>query len=181
MNKAVPFWRKMFFKNNVNKIRQTIISYLKEEGIETELTDGVIIVIFDELHYGIHFDLENDYPKCNIVFGLKSEDYETLELYQKTFIADKVNTDGEHLSVVRAYKDSIEVDTSFFFNDKDMLLSLFYDYFCDIKNTVDEMYACLATKVEENEEMKKRRPIGFTANITTKKVEEENNMAACKE
>jgi len=115
------------------------------------------------------------------VFGLKSEDYETLELYQKTFIADKVNTDGEHLSVVRAYKDSIEVDTSFFFNDKDMLLSLFYDYFCDIKNTVDEMYACLATKVEENEEMKKRRPIGFTANITTKKVEEENNMVACKE
>lgn len=47
--------------------------------------------------------------------------------------------------------------------------------------TVDEMYACLATKVEENEEMKKRRPIGFTANITTKKVEEENNMVACKE
>ena len=73
------------------------------------------------------------------------------------------------------------MDTSFFFNDKDMLLSLFYDYFCDIKNTVDEMYACLATKVEENEEMKKRRPIGFTANITTKKVEEENNMVACKE
>ena len=107
MNKAVPFLEKMFFKNNVNKIRQTIIGYLKEEGIETELTDGVIIVILDELHYGIHFDLENDYPKCNIVFGLKSEDYETLELYQKTFIADKVNTDGEHLSVVRAYKDSI--------------------------------------------------------------------------
>lgn len=65
MNKAVPFLEKMFFKNNVNKIRQTIIGYLKEEGIETELTDGVIIVILDELHYGIHFDLENDYPKCS--------------------------------------------------------------------------------------------------------------------
>ena len=95
MNKAVPFLEKMFFKNNVNKIRQTIIGYLKEEGIETELTDGVIIVILDELHYGIHFDLENDYPKCNIVFGLKSEDYETLELYQKTFIADKLTSERE--------------------------------------------------------------------------------------
>ena len=71
MNKAVPFLEKMFFKNNVNKIRQTIIGFLKEEGIETELTDGVIILILDELHYGIHFDLENDYPKCNIVFGLE--------------------------------------------------------------------------------------------------------------
>ena len=30
MNKAVPFLEKMFFKNNVNKIRQTIIGYLKE-------------------------------------------------------------------------------------------------------------------------------------------------------
>ena len=181
MNKAVPFWKKMFFKNNVNKIHQKIMDYMKEEGIEAELADGMIIVTLDELHYGIHFDLENDYPKCDIGFRLKSEDYETLELSQKTFIADKVNTDEEHFSMVRAYKDSIEVEASFFFSDKDMLLSLFYHYFCDIKNTVDEMYACLAAKVEENEEMKKRRPIGFTASITTKKVEEEKGMVACKE
>ena len=52
-----------------------------------------------------------------------------------------------------------------------------------IKKNVDEgrQAYIVCPFVEENEEMKKRRPIGFTANIITKKVEEENNMVACKE
>lgn len=44
MNRAVSTWKKMFFKNNIGKIRKTVMDYLKEEGVKVEMENGLVIV-----------------------------------------------------------------------------------------------------------------------------------------
>lgn len=180
MNRAVSMWKKLFFRNNIGRIRKTVVDYLKGEGLKVQIESGLIFVELDECYYTVDFDLEGEYPKCGIEFRIKSEEYEALELSQKTFVADKVNTDDELHSVVKAFNDEIMVVTHFYFNNKEMLLSLFYEHFTDLKDTVDEMSLHLMNVVEENRQKQQRRPIGFT--ISTFSKEEKNpKVAACNE
>lgn len=176
MNKAITsFWKGLFFRSNVSKIRKTIMKYLADEGIKSEIEDGSILMTLDDCIYSIDFELENDYPRCDITLRVADEDYQALELSQKTFIADKVNTDELHLSTVRAFDDSIMVTTSFYFANKKMLLSLFYDYFVDLKETVNYTMELTVDKIQTKEI---KRPIGFTVNINSSNEKEQESKIA---
>lgn len=153
----------MFFKSNINRIRKAVIGYLIEEGFKAEMENGLIVVDLDEWHYIIDFDLENEYSRCDLEIRIGGEEYEALELSQKTFIADKINTDEDHHSVVKAFSDEVVVNTYFYFSGKNMLLSLFHNYFVDLKETVDELAERLADEIEKNK--RQRRPIGFMATV----------------
>ena len=176
MNRAVSTWKKLFFKSNISRIRKTIMDYLKAEGTKVELENGLMVVELDECYYCIDFDLDDEYPKCEIGFRIKNEDYEALELSQKTFIADKVNTDEDRHSVVKAFSEEIIIDTHFYFNSKSMLLSLFHDYFVDMKDTVDETMDWLADAIKENKNH--RHPIGFKTPTSSNKKNSEEQPAA---
>ncbi len=176
MVRSVSTWKKLLFKNNIRKIRKTIMDYLKEEGIKAVMENGLMVVGLDECYYSIDFDLDGEYPKCEIVFKIKDEGYAALELSQKTFIADKINTDEERHSVVKAFSETIIVDTHFHFSSKSMLLSLFHDYFVDLKETVDETTGWLADAIKENQNQ--RRPIGFTVYAASNEKNSEARPAA---
>lgn len=66
------------------------------------------------------------------------------------------------------------VDAHFYFANRKMLLSLFYEYFADVKHAVDDMCDLLQNELSESEE---KRPIGFTASPVVSK--EEAKVVAC--
>ena len=181
MNRAISTWKKMFFKNNIGKIRKTVMDYLKEEGVKVEMENGLVIVGGDECYYTIDFDLEGEYPLCSIVYRVKGEDYESLEISQKTFAANQVNTEEIRHSVVKAFNDEVVVDTYFYFNDKNMLLDLFYDYFTDLKDTAEEVCGYLGSMIRDNKEKRQQRPIGFTINATARDNKKDSKISACNE
>lgn len=176
MNRAVSTWKKLFFKSNIRKIRKAIIDYLEEEGIKVKLENGLLVVELDEYYYSIDFNLDGEYPQCEIMFKLKHEVYGALEISQKTFIADKVNTDADRHSVVKAFFESLVIETHFYFCNRKMLLSLFHDYFIDLKETVDETTDWLSDAIEENKNQ--RRPIGFITPASSNKNSNEEQPAA---
>ena len=175
MNKAITsFWKRLFFCYDVSRMRKAVVDYLTAEGIQAEVKDGMIQVLFEDYYYNVEFDLDGEYPRCDISFRLKDEMYEKLDLPRKTFIADKVNTDEERLSTLKAFGDVLIVDAHFYFANRKMLLSLFYKYFADVKHAVDDMCDLLQNELREKEE---KRPIGFTASPVVSK--EEAKVAAC--
>lgn len=175
MNKAITsVWKSLFFKSNIYKIRKTIINYLTGEGIKTEMIDGSILATVHDNEYAIDFDLENEYPRCDIMFKVEAEEYQTLELSQKTFIADKINTDEYRHTVVKAFNESIVLETHFYFTSRKMLLSLFYDYFVDLKATVNDAIELTVNEIKKKEN---KRPIGFAFNAASYKNEEEDKSS----
>ncbi|MBM6782252.1 hypothetical protein [Bacteroides mediterraneensis] len=173
MNKAIlSVWKKFQFKHNIKKIRTTIVSYLTDEGIQNEIVEGNIQFTYEDYKYSVEFRLNEEYPCCYIDFQLADEDYQKLNLSQKTFIADKVNTDEIRHAVVKCFNDQVTVDTHFYFTNKDMLLTLFYTYFTDLKSTVDAMLEITIDKIQENEG---KKPIGFS--IPPKDSKAENAQA----
>lgn len=179
MNKVMTsFWDKLFFKRNIRKIRKALLNYLSEEGIKHQMVDGDIRMTWEESVYVIHFDMDNDYPKCEISYHAEDEDYQTLRLSRKTFIADKVNTDEIRLSIVKAYNDEICISTSFYFTNKKMLLILFFDHFADLKKTIDVTMERIVDEIQEKED---RRPIGFAANQMVESEREATKIVASQE
>lgn len=152
------------------------MDYLEGEGIKVKLENGLLVVELDEYYYSIDFNLDGEYPQCEIMFKLKHEVYGALEISQKTFIADKLNTDADRHSVVKAFSESLVIETHFYFCNRKMLLSLFHDYFIDLKETVDETTDWLADAIEENKNQ--RRPIGFITPASSNKNSNEEQPAA---
>ena len=77
------------------------------------MVDGYIQMILEECVYRIHFNIDNEYPLCEIIYSAGDEDYQALELSQKTFIADKVNTDKVNTDKVNTDKvntDKVNTD-----------------------------------------------------------------------
>ena len=69
MNKAVlSFWEKFRFRCNINKIRKSIMEYLTNEGIENKLVKESIQVTYEDYKYAVDFNLDKEYPCCNITF-----------------------------------------------------------------------------------------------------------------
>ena len=65
-----------------------------------------------------------------------------------------------------------------------MLLSLFYDYFVDLKETVNAVIGLLIDELQEKqekEEKKEKRPIGFVTNSAASKKKEVAEVAAYKQ
>lgn len=73
------------------------------------------------------------------------------------------------MSTLKAFGDVLIVDAHFYFANRKMLLSLFYEYFADVKHAVDDMCDLLQNELSER--------IGFTASPVVSK--EEAKVAAC--
>ena len=69
--------------------------------------------------------LDDEYPYCDIEFSTKDEDYQKLELSQKTLIADNVNTDEYRHSIVKGFNNSLSAETHFYFTNKKCCLYCF--------------------------------------------------------
>ena len=72
-----------------------------------------------------YFYLDDEYPYCDIEFSTKDEDYQKLELSQKTLIADNVNTDEYRHSIVKGFNNSLSAETHFYFTNKKCCLYCF--------------------------------------------------------
>lgn len=179
MNKiTTSFWDKLFFKRNIRKIQKALLNYLSEEGLKYQVVDGYIQMILEECVYHIHFNMDNEYPLCEIIYSAGDEEYQALELSQKTFIADKVNTDKDRFSTVKAFTDEICISTSFYFATKKMLLVLFFNHLADLRETID---ATMEQAVYAIQEKENKRPIGFVANQMLESEQERTNIVASQE
>lgn len=179
MNKIITsFWDKLFFKRNIRKIQKALLNYLSEEGLKYQVVDGDIRMIWEECVYRIHFNMDNEYPQCEIFYSAGDEDYQALELSQKTFIADKVNTDENRFSTVKAFEDEICISTSFYFTTKKMLLVLFFNHLVDLRETID---ATMEQAVYAIQEKENKRPIGFVANQMLESEPERTKIVASQE
>lgn len=163
LRKVVGFWKSLFFMGNVYKIRKSLMSYLKEEGLNCEIKDGEILIEFNESYFSSSIGENEDYTECTIMYQCTDEDYAKLDIKEKTFMADKVNTDLENHATVYAYDDSFYITTSFYFTSKQMLLNLFVSHFDELVDSLNEANDILCSKIKEHKNEQTRR-IGFYVN-----------------
>lgn len=169
LRKATSFWKSLFFMGNICKMRKSMMNYLTEEGLKCELVDGDIVFEFNDCHFCTSFILSNDYTECIISYRCEDDDYEKLDMNDKTFMADKVNTDMENHATVYAFNDSIQVTTSFYFTSENMMIDLFSKHFEELTANIDEAIDIVCAKMEEQKKVQNRR-IGF--NVDSYKEEE---------
>ena len=172
LRKVVSFWKSMFFMGNVYKMRKALMSYLKEEGLNCEVKDGEILIEFNESYFSSSINENDGYNECTIMYQCTDEDYAKLDIQDKTFMADKVNTDLENHATVYAYDESFYITTSFYFTSKQMLLNLFASHFEELVNSLNESIDILRSKIEEHKNNPTRK-IGF--NVDSYKQESQQN------
>lgn len=170
LRKATSFWRSLFFVGNICKMRKSIMNYLSEEGLKCELTDGDVVFEFNERHFIASFVIYEDYAECLITYQCEDEEYKKLSMADKTFVADKVNTDLENHATVYAFNDSIRVSTSFYFTSKSMMLNLFSNHFEELTSSLDEAIEITCNKMDEQKRLQGRK-IGFN-------VSEDNDLTS---
>ena len=163
LRKVTSFWRKLFFMSNVCKMRKSLMEYLQEEGLKCELSDGEIAFEFNDCQFSASIDARQDYGECFIYYEYTDEDYEKLDMDDKTFVADKVKTDFENHATVLAFNDSITVYTSFYFTNENMMLNLFSNHFKEMTESVDKTTDIISSKVKIQKNRYSRK-IGFNIN-----------------
>ena len=94
------------FTSNIGKLRKVAIDYFKSEGIKCEVKDGELLFQFKDNVYTLQLCEGDDYAECGIVYECSADEYAALSTEDKTFIADKVNTDLYNHATVYAYNDS---------------------------------------------------------------------------
>jgi len=180
LRKATSFWKSLFFMGNVSKMRKCLMAYLTEEGLKCELVDGDVIFEFNDCHFSTSFVVNDDFSECLISYRCEDEDYEKLDMADKTFMADKVNTDMENHAIVYAFNDSIQVTTSFYFTSKDMMIDLFSKHFEELTESLNEAIDIVCSKMEEQKKVQSRR-IGFnTESYKHEDAEPDSNQVAAK-
>ncbi|GEM_PF-2123705 len=160
LRKSTSFWRSLFFMDNVSKMRKCLMGYLEEEGIRCELVDGNIIFEFNGNPFTTSFVVNDGFSECFINFYFENDNYEKLNLSDKTYIADKVNADKCNHAIVYAFEGCIQVTTSFYFTSKNMMIDLFSNHFEELTESIDEAVTILCSKMEEQKKVQNRR-IGF--------------------
>ena len=61
MNKAITsFWKRLFFRYDVSRMRKAVVDYLTAEGIQAEVKDGMIQVLFEDHYYNVEFENSPD-------------------------------------------------------------------------------------------------------------------------
>ena len=108
-NKLSGFWGGI--TSNIGKLRKVAIDYFKSEGIKCEVKDGELLFWFKDNVYTLQLCEGDDYAECGIVYECSADEYAALSIEEKTFIADKVNTDLYNHATVYAYNDSIKIDS----------------------------------------------------------------------
>ena len=149
------------FTSNITKLRKAIISYFTSEGIEYKIKDGELLFWFNDNVYTMVFGAGNGYAECAIVYECGADEYVALEQHDKTFIADKVNTDLENHATVYAFNDSFKVVSTFYFTSKSMLIDLFIKHFNELNESAGMALDIIRDKIAETTEDEKPKQIGF--------------------
>ena len=162
-NKFSDFFRG--FTSNISKLRKAAMDYFASEGIACEIKDGELLFKFNDSIYTLQLGSGDDYAECAIVYECNAEEYTSLDLTDKTFIADKVNTDLYNHATVYAYDDSIKIDSTFYFTSKKMWVELFIKHFKELNESVEMAVDIIADKItceaEAEAEAEKPKKIGF--------------------
>ena len=151
------------FTSNIGKLRKAAMDYFASEGIACEIKDGELLFKFNDSIYTLQLGTGDDYAECAIVYECEAEEYVALDITDKTFIADKVNTDLFNHATVYAYNDSIKIDSTFYFTSKKMLVELFIKHFNELNESVGMALEIISDKIasEAEEEAEKPKKIGF--------------------
>lgn len=179
LRKMNGFWRSLSFVGNECKMRSTLMEYLQEEGLKCQLEDGIVIFEFNECHFNALFNLHDGFAECVMYYQCGGEEYETLEMPDKTFISDKVNTETENHCTVLAFNDNLRIETSFYFSNKRMMLNLFSQHFEELTESIDMAIDIACEKAEAHKANKNRR-IGFNAEPCSKQQSEPERIQAIK-
>ena len=153
------------FTSNITKLRKVAMDYFASEGIACEIKDGELLFKFNGNIYTLQLGTGDDYAECAIVYECAADEYVSLELTDKAFIADKVNTDLYNHATVYAYNDSIKVDSTFYFTSKKMWVELFIKHFNELNESVDMALDIIGDKIaieaEAVADAEKPKKIGF--------------------
>lgn len=160
MLKIASVWKRITFKGNISKMRFSLVDYLTTEGVNSQISDGVVLFEYDNCHFMVDFNLDSNYPECITTFEIEDDDYEALDITDKTFISDRVNTDMENHATVYTFNNSVKLKTSFFFTKKEMMLELFCLHFAELTQSIDLTLDITRCRIKERKESKSRR-IGF--------------------
>ena len=153
------------FTSNITKLRKVAMDYFASEGIACEIKDGELLFKFNDSIYTLQLCAGSDYAECVIVYECNAEEYASLDLTDKTFVADKVNTDLYNHATVYAYNDSIKIDSTFYFTSKKMWTELFIKHFNELNEAVamamDIICDKIAIEAEAVADAEKPKKIGF--------------------
>ena len=150
------------FTGNISKLRKAIMEYFESEGIACEIKDGDLLLQFNDSVYTLLFGIGNEYAECGIVYECNAEEYVNMEQHDKTFLADKVNTELENHATVYAFNDSFKVTSTFYFTSKKMLVDLFIKHFNELNESVGMALGIIGDKIAESAEVEdKPKQIGF--------------------
>ena len=149
------------FTSNITKLRKTAIDYFKSEGIKCEVKDGELLFWFKDNVYTLQLCEGDDYAECGIVYECDADEYVSLDITDKTFIADKVNTDLYNHATVYAYGDSFKIDSTFYFTSKKMWTELFIKHFNELNESVQLAFDIIGDMVTSADEAEKPKKIGF--------------------
>lgn len=169
-DKITGFWRKISFIKNPHKMRKALSDFLLDEGLKCTIEDGLCYFEYEDHKYKALFGSHNSYAECVILLQIENDDYNSLELSDKTYIADKANTDLVNHCNVYSFDKSIKVSTSFYFTNKKMMLELFSEHFSEMTETVDLTTEIVNDSIVEHKE-KSCRKIGFTTSSSDLKSE----------
>lgn len=151
------------FTSNITKLRKVAIDYFASEGIKCEVKDGELLFWFKDNVYTLQLCEGDDYAECGIVYECEADEYVSLDITDKTFIADKVNTDLYNHATVYAYNDSIKIDSTFYFTSKKMWTALFIKHFNELNEAVAMAMDIICEKIadDDKDDTEKPRRIGF--------------------
>ena len=149
------------FVKNVSKLRKVAMDYFASEGIACEIKDGELLFKFNDSIYTLQLGTGDDYAECAIEYACDADEYAALSTDEKTFIADKVNTDLYNHATVYAYNDSIKIDSSFYFTSKKMWTELFIKHFNELNEAVRLALDIICDMVTSADEAEKPKKIGF--------------------
>lgn len=169
------------FTGNISKLRKAIMEFFESEGIACEIKDGDLLLQFNDSVYTLLFGIGNEYAECGIVYECNAEEYVNMEQHDKTFLADKVNTELENHATVYAFNDSFKVTSTFYFTSKKMLVDLFIKHFNELNESVGMALDIVRDKIAEAAEDEKPKQIGFCVQESTAVEKEDVKISAKKQ
>ena len=155
-NYCERFW----FTPNVVNLRIALMDYFRQEGIKCKLEDGQVNFDYGDYEFDAEFKVFEDYAECIIESMCEDDDYEKLDVKEKTFIADKVNIGEMNHCVTRAYDNTVAVHTSFYFSNTEMMLTIFCDRLNELVSSLRQLDEVLTDKKNEYKAFKSRK-VGF--------------------
>ena len=162
LRKMTGFWNGLFFVGNHCKMRKALMKYLHEEGVKCKLEDSIVIFEFNECNFIAEFTIHEGYAECEISYCCGDDEYEALDIQDKTFIADKTNMVKENHCVAVAYNDVLKLHTSFNFTSKRMMIELLSRHFEELTDSIDTAVDFACEKIGHHKTHKNRK-IGFNA------------------